>query len=55
VEPVARRPQAIVQLRLLELAQVEAGAEDVTGAGDDDGLHRFVAREGVEGVRELVA
>jgi hypothetical protein len=40
---------------LSELAQVEAGAEHVTGAGDDDGLHRLVDREVVKRVRELVA
>ena len=54
VEPVARRPQLIGKLGLLELAQIEPGAEDVAGARDDDGLHRLVAAEVVERVRQLV-
>ena len=54
MEPVARSPELIRQLGLLELAQVEAGTEDVTGARDDDGLHRLLAAQVVERARQLV-
>ena len=55
VPAVARRPEAVGHLGVVELPEIESGAEDGAGAGDDHDRDRFVGREGVERVGHVVS